>query len=347
MIRIQPDPNELEQIKRLRYEHPHSHIQRRFEILLLCSFDLSHDFVAELAGVHPNTVTAALRDYQSGGLELVKQWQCTGSESALTPQRDSIVEMFERKPPSTLKEACCRIEELTGIKRKASQVRRFLRGEGFHYLKAGGLPAKADIDKQNTFLAEELQPRLAEAAAGKRTVFFMDASHFVLCAFLSYFWCLARVWVKTPSGRQRYNVLGALNVQTQQVLTFVNDTYINAESVCSLLITIAKAAKGVPVTIVLDNARYQHCALVQAKAEALGLELLFLPPYSPQLNLIERFWKYVKKECLANEYYSDFSKFCSAIDGCINDTSSKKKQELSTLLAPNFQTFSESQNRAA
>ena len=84
-------------------------------------------------------------------------------------------------------------------------------------------------------IKKKLEPRLADAQAGKRAVFFVDAAHFVFGAFLGYLWCFARCWIKAPSGRQRFNVLGALHAITHEVITVTNFTYINAESVCQLL----------------------------------------------------------------------------------------------------------------
>jgi transposase len=99
------------------------------------------------------------------------------------------------------------------------------------------------------------------------------------------------------------------------------------------------AASTLPITVVLDNARYQRCLLVQQTACDLGIELLFLPPYSPNLNLIERFWKFVKKRCLYSKYYPHAAAFQEAILGCISQASSKHKEELDSLLTLNFQTF--------
>jgi hypothetical protein len=84
-----------------------------------------------------------------------------------------------------------------------------------------------------------LEPRLAEARAGTRAVFFVDAAHFVFGAFVGALWCFARIWIKAPSGRRRFNVLGALTALTQEVITVTNTTYINAESVCQLLHRLA------------------------------------------------------------------------------------------------------------
>jgi len=170
-------------------------------------------------------------------------------------------------------------------------------------------------------------------------VFFVDAAHFVLGAFMSAVWCLARVWIRAPSGRQRFNVLGAIDAVTKEVITVVNSAYINSLSVCSLLEKLASLRPTLPITVVLDNARYQRCALVQTCADQLKIELLFLPTYSPNLNLIERLWKFVKKQCLYAKYYPDFHSFTTAIERCLQDTHTIHANALQSLLTLNFQTF--------
>ena len=70
-----------------------------------------------------------------------------------------------------------------------------------------------------------------------------------------------------------------------------------------------------------------------------GAKILFLPPYSPNLNLIERLWKFVKKQCLYSVYYPDFVSFKKAISECLSKTDTEHKQALDSLLALNFQTF--------
>jgi transposase len=134
-------------------------------------------------------------------------------------------------------------------------------------------------------------------------------------------------------------VLGALNALTHELVMITNDTYITADSVCDLLRRIAAMNLGVPITLVLDNARYQKCNLVAALASQLNLELLFLPAYSPNLNLIERLWKFVKKKALYSKYYPDFAHFKRAITDCLNQTHTTYKQELDSLLTLKFQAF--------
>ena len=205
------------------------------------------------------------------------------------------------------------------------------------------IPAKADPDKQAAYVKETLEPRLAEALAEQRAVFFVDAAHFVLAPFLGFLWSLTRVFIKAPAGRQRFNVLGALNALTHELITVTNDTYITAESLCALLQKLAALNLTVPITVFLDNARYQKCALVQAVAAQLNIELCYLPAYSPNLNLIERVWKFVKKQCLYSKYYADFATFQAAIENCIREMPTTHKAALDSLLTLRFQLFAKAQ----
>jgi transposase len=205
------------------------------------------------------------------------------------------------------------------------------------------IPAKADPETQAAYLEQEIEPRLAEAQAGHRVVFFMDAAHFVLAPFLGFLWSVVRLFIQAPSGRQRFNVLGCLNAITHELVMVTNDTYITAETVCTLLHQLAALNLKVPITIFLDNARYQKCALVQATAASLHIELCFLPAYSPNLNLIERLWKFVKKQCLYSKYYADFATFKAAIETCLSGTHTTHKSALDSLITLRFQTFKKAQ----
>ena len=185
---------------------------------------------------------------------------------------------------------------------KPSAGRAFLKKLGLKCRRCGLVPGKAPDDEkplqeQQEFHDNKLQPRLDEAKQGRRTVLFVDAAHFVMGAFLGMLWCFARVWLPSSSGRQRYNVLGAYDPVRHEAVTLANDTVVNQATCCALLDKIASvyAGTGLPVTLVLDNARYQKCQSVFDKAAGLGIELLYLPAYSPNLNLIERLWRFVKK----------------------------------------------------
>ena len=170
-------------------------------------------------------------------------------------------------------------------------------------------------------------------------MFFVDAAHFVMGSFLGWLWCASRMCVRAASGRRRYNVLGAQNAVTHELIRVTNHTYITSTTVCELLRKIAALDLPTPVTLVMDNASYQRCRLVQDLAANLGIELLFLPSYSPNLNLIERLWKFVKKQALNSRRYGSYAEFYGAIDDCLDRLTTDHQAEVSALMTHNFQTF--------
>lgn len=205
------------------------------------------------------------------------------------------------------------------------------------------LPPKKTVEEhvatQAEFLETKLQPLLHEARDGKGHVFFVDAAHFVMGAFLCCVWCWARLLIRGASGRQRYSVLGAWNAVTHELVSITTDATVSAETMGALLRKIAALGLQGPITLVLDNARYQHCALVMKLAESLNIRLQFLPSYSPNLNLIERLWKFVKKQSLYGRHYATFLEFRAAIDGCLAKIPGEHREALRSLMTHNFQTF--------
>jgi transposase len=184
---------------------------------------------------------------------------------------------------------------------------------------------------------------LNEARAGQRQVYFVDAAHFVYGPFLAIVWCFCRTFIKTPAGRQRLNVLGAINAVTRQFVRVINQTYVTAQTTCELLDKLRAMHGGDPITLVLDNARYQHCKLVVAHAALRGIDLLFLPGYSPNLNLIERLWKFIKKDCLNGRYYPTHQQFQAAILDSLDAINTRHQEALQTILTLNFQMFDDVQ----
>ena len=132
-----------------------------------------------------------------------------------------------------------------------------------------------------TFLDTKLKPCLDAAQAGKGHVFFVDAAHFVYGTFLCCLWSFARIFVRAASGRQRFNVLGAWNAVTRELIAVTNTTVVNTETMCELLPKIAGLGLIGPITLVLDNARYQHNAAVKALATELGITLCSSPRTHP------------------------------------------------------------------
>ncbi len=298
-----------------------------------------HGFIAKVLNLHANTITNYLKEYSKGGLAGTLEDRYYRPSSSLEPFMECLKCSFRAAPVADAKQATARIQSLTGVRLSESQARRFMKSLGMKVRKACSIPGKANPQLQFEFYTSTLLPKLEEAGRGKRKVFFVDAAHFVMGAFLGMIWCFARVLVKTPPGRKRYSVLGAIDSHNQELISIRTNENINSHSVVALLEKIHQKYPDTEVTLVMDNASYQRCHFVRDHAKALGIELLFLPSYSPNLNLIERLWKLTKRRCLTNRYYPDFPAFCSAIDKCLNDLSGPLNNELKSLMTLNFQFF--------
>jgi transposase len=184
-----------------------------------------------------------------------------------------------------------------------------------------------------------LKPLMGRAKKGEISLLFLDESHFVMgCGFPGYIYGRARRFVETFSGRKRYNVLGALDFIPKKVVTVTNDSYIAACEVCEPFRKIANVYAGKTVFAVPDNARYQKCTVARELAEQFGINLVFIPPYSPNRNLIERLWKFVKGR-LRSRYYNQFEVFRKQIDSIINSTDNFNKEIVDGLIGEKVQLF--------
>ena len=168
---------------------------------------------------------------------------------------------------------------------------------------------------------------------------FVDAAHFVFGTFLCCLWSLTRIFVRAASGRQRFNVLGAWNAITRHLIAVTNTTVVNTDTMCQLLRNIAAEQLTGPITVVLDNARYQRNQVVQSLAAELAIRLLFLPPYSPNLNLIERLWGFAKRQSVYGKYHATFASFRAAIESTFASLSTSHANKLKTLMTLAFQEF--------
>jgi len=166
----------------------------------------------------------------------------------------------------------------------------------------------------------------------------MDASHFVYGGVLGVLWTAIRMLIPTGSGRQRLNVLGAIAYRTLQFHTVINTGSIATEQVCELLRKV-RAAHRKPISMVLDNARYQKNKAVIELATKLQIELVYLPAYSPNLNLIERVWKFVKAEALSARVLPEFASFRNSIESTLSQMTTKHRSKMKSLITRNFQLF--------
>ena len=328
-----------------RVFHPHPRVREKMLVLWSLHCGLTRQKAAEVAGVGRATVQRYLAAFRDGGLDGLRQWDVTGPVSELAAYRDRIRALFEESPVCTIAEACERLYQLTGLRRGPTQVRKFLRDLGLKWQRARAIPVPPTkslaehIAVQADFLDKELKPVLDAAQAGQGHVFFVDAAHFVFGTFLCCLWSFARIFVRAASGRQRFNVLGAWNAMTHELISVTNTTVVNTETMCQLLRKIAASGLTGPIALVLDNARYQRNAVVQALASQLGITLLYLPSYSPNLNLIERLWKFIKRRAVYGRYHPTFADFQAAIQQTLVSLPTIHAEELKTLMTLKFQTF--------
>ncbi|NJC28151.1 transposase [Lewinella antarctica] len=175
---------------------------------------------------------------------------------------------------------------------------------------------------------------------------FCDAAHFVYGKFCSYLWSDEPVYKATGSGRHRLNVYGAYDPITGRVLTNYGEGNIDAKYIVTFMQWLRNnhyKDHHRKLHLMMDNARYQHCQFVKQHAEKLNIKLEFQPSYSPNLNLIERVWKYIKG-LVGKCHYRTKEEFFGAVSSILENMDQDQHQEkLITLLTMKFQTYKESQ----
>lgn len=334
---------EIQELRYERFHYPCPLVQKRMQsVYLRVVKGYSSAEISEILDRHPNSITNDIKRCISEGIAGLKSVNYGTNKSELESFAKSIRDDFEVNPPHSIKEAQFRIEQLTGIRRSERRIAAFMKRIGMRRRKTGHVPAKADKQQQKQWLTEQWEVAHELAKQGKAHLFFIDAVHFLYAPFLCFLWCFQRIFVKAPAGRKRVNILGALNAITKQVHFKSTDDTVNKQTITEFLYQLRIYHHDMkPIYIVLDNARYHHAKVVRDLAEKLNIKLLYLPPYSPNLNIIERLWKFLKKKCLYGRYYDSFEKFKLAITDQLKKVNNSKTyiKELDSLLSLNFQTF--------
>jgi len=175
MIQIAFTDAEIAALEYERYRHPSPAVQKRMEVVYLKSQHVAHQEIARLCRISRQTLVSILHLYQEGGIERLKQFRFAGQPSQLNAHQSTLEAHFRAHPPRTVAQAQATIEQLTGIRRSPTQIRAFLKRIGMQVRKVGAMPGRAhEADKQqeqDRFQHTELEPRLEEVRAGKRTLF--------------------------------------------------------------------------------------------------------------------------------------------------------------------------------
>jgi len=325
-------------------------IRDRMDVLYLLHLGYSRQSASEIVGCHANTVTNYVRRYNEGGLEAIKHTAYGYERHELKDVYDEVDKVLEEAECATLKEVGEVLSSNFSYNRSQEAVRKLVHKRRFKYRKTSVFPGKIDDfeswNAKQEACIEKLEGLIKQAKNEQLDLVFGDAAHFVYGKFSSHCWSRQPKYRPSGHGRHRINVYGVYNVITNQVDTMHNDHYINAEFMVEYLQWLRKECypdQRRPLHIVLDNARYQHCNYVKQCAEKLKITLEFLPGYSPNLNLIERLWKYLKK-ILGKGYHASKESFENAVVTLLANLNENEHQDkLRTLLNPEFQRFEKSQ----
>jgi len=292
--------------------------------------------IAEILLFDETTSRHYFERYHQGGVDALLDDNYSGAEPKLNEHQLSELEGYlEDHLFTDAKSVIAHIARQYGVHYSISGVTDLLHRLDFSYKKPTHVPGKQDSARQQAFIEEYDQ---IKASKGKNDpLYFADATHPQHNSVPSYGWIKKgkEKALKANCGRQRLNINGAINIETLEPVTGFYDT-INAQASIDLFTKIeAKHPDAETIYIIVDNARYYRSCLLKEHVEGTKIKLIFLPPYSPNLNLIERYWKFFKKKVLNNCYYETFEEFKQA---CKSFFRKRKKYlpELQTLLTENF-----------
>jgi len=329
-----------EDVEELRLAHRSVRDKRhayRINAVILLGTGWTEQEVSEALLLDSDTLRRYVGRYRSGGADALLQFEYRGSVPKLTVDQQAQLDAhLAQKTYLQVADIVSYIEITFSVQYTIQCLTNLLHRMGFVYKKPKVVPGKANADAQRAFLKE--YETLKENKGQHDPIYFMDAVHPQHNTVAACGWIKQGVEKQIPSntGRQRININGAINIEKMQPVTRMDQT-INAESTIDLFKQIQrKHHKAETIYVICDNARYYRSKLVHAFLETAKIKLVFLPPYSPNLNLIERLWKYFRKQVLHNRYYEHFEDFKTA---CLMffDNIPKHKQALRQLLTENFQ----------
>lgn len=239
-----------------------------------------------------------------------------------------------------VKDICFYVKQEFGKKYSISGMTKWLRNNGFTYKKPHVVPAKADIKQQQEFI--EYYNKLKAEAGDKEPIYFADSVHPQHQTKLAYGWMLRgeRKIIATNAKQYRVNIMGGICLNGHRII-HTQAEKIDAYAIATFLSMLREKNPGkYLIHLILDNAGYHKDKSIQAFAEDLGIKLHYLPPYSPNLNPIERLWKLMHERVTYNKYYEKFADFTEAITEFFK-TIGRKKRLLRTRITDNFYLLDE------
>jgi len=309
----------------------------RIKTILLLNDGWSYDEIAKALLLDDATLRRYLRTYQEEGLDALVEDHYKGRNPKLTEDECAQLKThLEQVTYLSAKPIAAYIQNAFGLAYTSQGLVHLLHRLGFVYKKTKPVPGKADPEKQEAFI--ETYHQLKEQKDPNDRIYFMDGTHPHHNAMPAYGWILKGKTkeIRTNTGRQRLNFNGAMDISDFD-LVIREDASINSQSTIALFKQMEiRNPLAEAVYVIADNAPYYRSAVVKEYLEDSKIKLVFLPPYSPNLNLIERLWKFFHKEILYNQYYATFSRFKEV---CLHFFGNIKEHEeaLRSLMTENFQ----------
>lgn len=307
-----------DQISELRRAHRQAKNKRDADkIKAIYSLAMGHSIaqVVSILMIDEETLRTYKKLYEEGGIPWLLKNHNKGSMCRLSASEiECLHKELNENIHLTTKSVIQFVKLKFDVRYSQSGMRDLLHRIGYEYKKPKLVPGNPDIEAQEIF-AEQYEDFMMSKSADTE-VLFLDAVHPEHNALAAYGWIRRgeKKELKTNSGRQRLNLHGAMNAETYQV-TIIESETVNAESTINLLTSIEQAYPlSKEIFVILDNARYHYSNIVKEYLLNSRIRLVFLPSYSPNLNLIERLWKYFKKKVLYNRYHVNIKKFR---DACI------------------------------
>jgi len=330
----------VSEIEKLQVAHRQTRIKRqadRIKAVVLLGRGWSVRDVAEALLIDEDTVRNYFKRYREDGLEKLIQMDYSGSEGWLDGLRlEELDEFLQTTLCLSAKEAGDYVARRWDVHYSVRGMTELLHRLGYVYKKPKLVPGKADSEAQEAFL--ESYKKLKETKAEQDPIYFLDATHPHHNPVVGYGWIKRGMEHTIPSntGRQRLNINGAIDIEGLQPVVRFDET-INATSTIALFRQLeAVNPQAEQIYVIADNARYYRSKEVSNFLKESKINLIFLPPYSPNLNLIEPFWKFFKKQVLYNQYYETFSEFKTACQEFFENPTQYASQ-LRSLLTENFQ----------
>ena len=307
---IKLSQEETNHIKQLHRSCKQRKIADKLKAILMLNSGFSCVQVGKILLLDDDTIRNYRNTYLNHGAESLLNDNNKGRTAFLSAgQLEALESQITQNVYADSKGIVAWIEKEFRISYSATGINTLLKRLGFVYKKPVLTPCKANVEKQEEFVKQYRE--LKENLDSQDHIYFMDGVHPQHNTIACYGWIKKgqTKHLKTNNGRKRTHINGALNLQTKELL-YVEDQQINSQTMIALLILILQKQKEGKIYIVLDNARYYHSIIVKDFIkENPRIILKFLPPYSPNLNIIERLWKILKKKVVYNKFYLKFDDF--------------------------------------